>query len=238
MSNPAVVQVSTKGAFSNNTTASATLTGVTAGNTLLAVVTHHNNQSNGAGTTVSDGTAYTNDLFKAGSGGDSGAFSLEVFRLDNAGAGSHTATTTASFGTTGYGQIILIEASGLIASPTDATVSSNGNSTHPSSGTTATLAQSVELAIAVMTTDASSVAGETNPPSGWTSNYNDTSTGSNTLSINSQITAATTALSASWGTLTTACQWIAGIVTYKAVQAAAVPYPPMNNGGMIVQVCQ
>lgn len=221
MSGPAIVQVSTKGSFSG-TTASATLSGVTLNNTLFAVVVHHA----GSSTTVSDGTSYTKDVIGNGTGGDAGSFSLELFRLDSASAGSHTATSTGTTG--GYGQIILLEASGLITSPFDKQAINNSNSTTATTGSTGTLSNSIELAFAIMGTDAASVAGETNPPTGagWVSQYNDTSTGNCTLSINTLVTSSNSALSAAWGTFTTGCQWIALIGTYKGV----ISSPPISGG--------
>lgn len=94
---------------SNATTIAVTITGVTAGNTLMAAV----GWSDGAGTitcSVSDGSAYSTGDSKRRNTTD--VQSGQVFYLHNAGAGSHTVTATFS-STTAYRRIRVIEVSGL-----------------------------------------------------------------------------------------------------------------------------
>src|ERR1043165_5812386 len=92
----------------NATTIAVTLTGVTAGNTLMA----HTGWTD-AGTitcTVSDGTSYTTGDTKRNNATDSQ--SGQTYYLENAGSGSHTITATFST-TTSFRRIRVAELSGL-----------------------------------------------------------------------------------------------------------------------------
>jgi hypothetical protein len=224
----AIVQISAKGLFSNATTATCTLTGVTSGNTIAAFVNHYNSAGSGSGTTVSDGTSYTNDIRIPGHGGASGFSSLEVFQLLSAAAGTHTIVSTAAVAVNGFGQMVCMELSGLSSSPFDQSASSSNNSTTPSVGPTGTLAVSSELCFAVYCNPGVATTGITNPPtpaSTWVSQYADSSTADLPLYIASLISPSTAALSASWGTLSTSGQWIAAIVTFQPAAAPTTGNP-------------
>lgn len=96
-----------------STTNADTITGVTAGNHILA----HIGSDDGGGTltaSVSDGVSYAvADVKRVDSGNNQFG---EVFYLENAGSGSHTVTVTIAGGTPSNLILRLLEVSGLLTS--------------------------------------------------------------------------------------------------------------------------
>lgn len=146
------------------TTIAATLTGVSAGNLLVAIVGF--GDPTGAITcSVSDGTAYTADA--AGKVRDTfNTQSSQVFYLPNAGAGSHTITATLSVAES-YRRIRVFEISGVAtASPEDKAagqyLSNVGTTTDSiSSGATATTTNANDFVLGLVQD-----TGSTDPGSG------------------------------------------------------------------------
>ena len=217
---------------------SVTITGVTAGNTLIAVVGHEDAGGSNPIISVSDGQgSYTADQqnnrgFQTHAG---------IWSLFNANAGSHTITATASLGTAANSSwsINVIEVSGLGTSDSYDTGNNNSanTSTTPTSGVSAALAQGSELVVTCLTGNTGLSGGSyTAPPSG----------GNNTPFIaiyahpasqcyfdsDYQInTSATTAVQASWGATTQNQIWSAAIATYKAAGTKKTEYTASNQGG-------
>jgi hypothetical protein len=161
------------------------------------------------------------------------ASAVMVFRLSNANSGSHSPTVTASAGTPSdsFGFVCAIAVSGLSASPLDEVATNGANSTNtPASGTTLALAQPNELIIAAVDMTGS-MAGGTFPPTGGPGSFTaiNSSPAGNFSDCDYQIqTAGTSAVSAAWGTVTTANAFAAGIVTYKAA-ATSAPQPGLYS---------
>lgn len=212
-----IVQISSVAYWSGTNTASPSLSGVSAGNTLLALYNSNNNASNGI-VTVNDGSAYAADFSK-----QQGTYSqlvVGVARLSSAGAGAHTANCVNTQAAT-YGHAILMEVAGLAAAPLDKTSGNTASSTSPTTGSTGVLSQADELVIAILGGDAS-LAGWTNPPTGFTNIFNTTGDGFGYTSFSYKIVNATTAQNPGWGAIGSQ-DWVAACATYKMAAAAVVP---------------
>lgn len=214
---------------SSGTTITLTLNGVGAGSTIIvAAITQ---SSSGTASSISD-TNGTYTLAKdSGSFGTGTGEHAMVWYMENAASGTHTATVTqVSTARPSWG--VICEVSGLLTSGSLDTSASGGGTTAQSlaTGSTATLAQAIEFAIAIggMTSSGAGSAniGITDPPTGasWltvAATQDDTSSkpGAECAYI---ITAATTALSASWTWTDANTRSSAGaIATFKAAAATA-----------------
>lgn len=237
LATPTIVQSASK-VYAQNLTGTVAISNVTAGNCLVVIVAHRNFGANGSGTTVSDGTVFALAYREVGYGGTSSDFSIEAFYLLNAGSGTHTIKVTSRWGTAAnsYGNIWVAEISNIAAaSALDQAIGNNGSSQTPTSGSTGPLAQSAEIGFAVVGTPGLSVAGITNPPKGggtWTSQYADNATADGPLYVASQVTSATTPLSATWGALTTSQKWSAVLFTLKGTSSAPGPWSNQDIGAV------
>lgn len=224
----AIVQ-SVTAVFSSSTSATATLTGVTAGNDIIVVVNHGDFGSAGGATTVSDGTSYTqDDGFLLAS-----AYFSGIFSLDSVSAGTHAVVATCSAGTgaNSYGAICAYEVSGLTASPLDqaTTPGHSLSSTTPAVGPSGTLAQANEI-IFTAVISSGTTTGITWPPTGgpgaFTSDYNNLASTLNAIAHQIQ-TVGTSALTVSAGTMNSAQGWVMPLATYKG--AAGVASLPIGS---------
>jgi hypothetical protein len=161
------VQTSAPGAFNGSLTASTTLTGVTAGNTILLLAMHADTAGTAPNLSASDAQgSYSADV-DASSGG--GVARTKIFRLANANAGTHTISVTASSGlaANSEGAVVALEVPPVVL---DQSNTAGGNSTTPSVAATAALSATGELAIAGLLEVNMSVGGGTFPPDGRTRN--------------------------------------------------------------------
>jgi hypothetical protein len=226
MTTAVLVQTSTAGLYGGTSlTATATLNGVTAGNTLIALVGHQDFGNNNYTMAVSDAQgSYSPDAYLIRS--SNGRPSAGVFSLFTANAGTHACSAVASLGTVGnsFGALVLQEWSGLSALDQAASNSAGGTTT-PTSGTTATLAQNNDVIFTILSSN-STQAGGTFPPTGGPGTYTQVFNSTLVDQDYQIIQSSTAAVSASWGTLTAAANWAAVIATYTALPAAAsTPQP-------------
>jgi hypothetical protein len=216
------VQNSSLATFAHTYTATASLTGVTAGNTLISltsVIFTDGSAPTGGGFTVSDGTTYTQDgYFEEG-----GLAVVILARLANATAGSHSCTVTIPSGTKAdlYGTTELIEFPPLTL---DQTATGGANSTTPSVGPTSALANANEVLIPVLA-GGSLGNGGTFPPTGgpgtFTSFYNPSNTSDSCGDADYQVqSSGTSAVTVSWGTTTFSGKWAAALCTYYATASS------------------
>lgn len=144
---------------------------------------------------------------------------------NNGSAGKPTVTCTESGGTSAHEVgLMMLEVSGIAAaSPVDKFITNSGTSTNPTSGTSGTLSQADEFALAFAVNGASTTSG-----SGWT---DDKQTAVDLFDHNEyRITAATTAIS---GDFTAASStWGAIMATFKGAASGAAfiaPRPYLLN---------
>jgi hypothetical protein len=223
----ALVQQSTTGSYAGGSlSASATLSGVTSGNTLISIICHLDEGGTTPTFTLSDGQGtYAQDSTALGT-----YESVVIGSLFTANSGSHTVTGTAGSGTTSnsFGRIILTEWSGIATSGQDQASSNiyNNNITQPTTGTTAGLATSSDLIIAALSFGNVSTGG-TFPPTGgpgtYTSLMSAQAYGFGFGDMDYQIIASSSAgVSAAWGTLSNSGKGAAAIMTYKPTGGVTV----------------
>lgn len=207
------VQTSTPGAFGGSLTASTTITGVTAGNTILVLAMH--GATDGSGPTLSASDAqgsYTADV-TSGSGG--GVARTVCFRLSNAASGSHTISVVASGGAAAnsIGEVVAIEVPPCVL---DQSNIAGGTGTAVSVTATAALAGISELAFAALFHVNLSVGGGTYPPTGgpgtYTAIHHSTA---NQSDSNYQVLSTASGVGANWGTLSTSGKYTALVAVYK-----------------------
>ncbi|HUD11982.1 MAG TPA: hypothetical protein VMS08_06230 [Candidatus Saccharimonadia bacterium] len=201
----ALVQKSTVGEFAGTISAACTLTGVTSGNTLLLLVSHANFDATGGGVTASDAQgAYSADQEIEGS-----RYSCDILRLSLANAGTHLATSTAKFGTgaNSYGQAILTEWSGLSALDQVAGNSSAASTGPVSTGATAALATSSDLAVSIACAGAAETGWGT--PSGYTSIYQDLTNNNLATSIAYLVLSSSSGVTSNFGMMGGSTAWVA-----------------------------
>ena len=134
-----LVQISAPGTFLGTASATTTLSGVTAGNTIIAVISHVDTLGGAPTFTLADGQGtYAQDAFaKNIANGAAGALIGSLF---NATSGTHVLTATASSdATTSQGFLIAAEFAGL-ANGRDQTSTATGDSQTPSTTPTGSLA--------------------------------------------------------------------------------------------------
>ena len=168
-----------------------TITGITAGNGILVCVSTSVNI-----TSVTESTGSTPILLKAQTCTDAPTFQGALYFIPNVTGGSHT--VTANFGSNSNANIVLQEVSGLFTPTVDKTAGNGGFSSTINTGSTGTLTQAVELAIALATNCNSNFTAT--KPSGWTQIAGSSYQGSGGFSLIYQVTAATTALNPAWTT--------------------------------------
>lgn len=215
------VQISTPSGFGGTLSASTTLTGVTAGNTILVVVTHGDRGGNSPSLPVSDGQgSYTADVTTTAGGG---VARVVIARLANANAGTHTISTTASAGTAAQsiGEIVALEVSPVTLDQSNIAGGTTG--TTPSVSATATLAGTGELALAGLYFDGLSAGGGTFPPTGGPGTFTEIVAHTNQSDTAYQVSTSTAGVGAAWGTFTQSSKWAAAIGVYKAVVVSVVP---------------
>lgn len=204
---PHIVQaLSTLTGFTGVSTLTTALYSVNSGNTLIANTT----AETGTAPTVSDGTSYTQDLTSA----NATAVESDIFSLWNVSAGTHSVVAT--YGGTPISQLTVLEVAGLpTTNSKDQTAVANGNSVGPLTATTAALTQANEFALATVgaPTGSSTLATPTN--FAMLNNISPPLTGDAI-----QMTTATTALSPSFGSITSSA-WAVAVITYKAASSGA-----------------
>ena len=218
-----VVQVSTVANWVGGTTASPSLTGVTSGNTLIAVYSLASFFSPPGSVSVNDGSAYSIENSQTVTGDTT--YNCGIARLGNVGAGTHTAVCTSN-GASTYGNAILVEVSGIQNVVADKLANNTGSSTTPTSGSTGTLSQANEIIFSVLVAD-SSLSGFTYPPTGYTGLFQDSGFCPGAACY--QIVAANTALNTSWGTASTTTNWGACAATLLALAAGTYAPPPFRT---------
>lgn len=215
------VQIGTPAAFGGSLTATANITGVTAGNTILVIAMH--GATDGAGPTLSASDAqgtYTADVT---SSAGLGVARTVLFRLSNATAGSHSIAVVASGGAaaSSKGEVVALEVPPCVL---DQSSVSGGNGTAISVSATAALAGTNELAIAALFHVNLSAGGGTYPPTGgpgaYTAIHHSTA---NQSDSNYQVLSSASGVGADWGTLTTAGKYTALVGVYKPTTPVVVP---------------
>ncbi len=146
----------------------------------------------------------------------------------NIGAGANTVTVNPP-GNDTYISCVASEYSGVATtSALDRTASNSGNSTTPTSGTTATTTQAAELVIACLSHNGSAATG-IDLPSGYTNRYIQQNNSTyQPGSADELIVASTGAQSASWGT-TASNNWFGVIATYKAAAGGGAQVNARNG---------
>lgn len=211
------VQISTSTSFAGTLSATTTLTGVTAGNTIVVVTMHVDLGGNSPVISVTDGTVYTTDA-TVGSGGASKA---QISRLAAVSGGTHTIVVTASTGTASQskGRVIALELPPVVL---DEINTGGGSGTAASVAATATLAGIGELAIAGLYYDSIASGGGTFPPVGGPGVYTEIVSKLNGSDAVYQVLSTAAGVGVDWGTFTVTSKWAAAIAVY----AAAVPPDP------------
>ncbi len=214
---PAQIQTSSIDKFTASLTASVTLTGVVAGNSIIVLVSHANYDFDGAGCSVSDGTAYSLAVRQS----FANASTAEIFYLHNVASGSHTITATALFGTAGNsnGQMVAIEVENLLNAAPDKITSATAESNAPATGSSGTLTQVHNFVATILMDDypAENFAGGTWPMATYTSVINDLTGAEVPTAAGYKVVAATTAVSADLGGITSAlANWAAALAVFKA----------------------
>jgi hypothetical protein len=205
--------------FTNPVTVS--LTGVTAGSSILVCTGAVDFTSIAPTMTVNDGSAYTlgaRNTFSAGSE----RWMAELQYLHNVGSGTHNISVTCADSTVGNfaGQIVALEISGLTNAGPDKTATGGANSNTPATGSTAALTQADEMVIALLAFGAGNNPAGLSTPSGYTNVTLDNTTSEMPFSLSYKNVAATTAVSASWGTATGSNNWSGMVWTFANTVAA------------------
>lgn len=228
------VQISTPASFGGTLTATASLTGVTAGNHIIVVAMHGDLGGNSPSLSCSDSQgSYPSDVL---SGGGGGVARTQLFRLAAATAGTHTISVVASAGTgaNSVGEIVAIEVAPVAL---DQSSVIGGTATAVSVPATASLSGTGDLAIAALWHGALNSGGGTFPPTGGTGTYTALVSQTNESDADYQILSSAAGVGANWGTFSFSSKYTALVAAYKSV-AVPIPFPPTSLGGMNVQVCQ
>ncbi len=190
--------------------ASLALNGVSAGNTLFALLAYDDsNNHSSTPATVGDGQgAYTLDVSQVRSHN-----SAQIYSLWNAAAGTHSLSSTAAATASGNWTWLFLEVSGLgLVNSLDQAVG-NTQSTNAPAVSSGTLAQSLELAFAIA--EAGGAVTGLVTPTGW-NNLGLLNSSFPSGSFASLITSSTGALSPTFGTMS-GSGFAAVIATYKAL---------------------
>lgn len=209
----------------------------TAGNAIVTFCTHNDEGSAGGAVTFSDGVnTYTNDYSNQHQSNLYSIYFASSFVIAAHGS-PLTVTATYSAGTSGNQRWLLsaYEVSGLGAFDQGAQNIGNPTTT-PTTGATGTLANANSLLLAAVCAN-QSLAGATVPPTGGPGTFTDIIhdlTGASSVygDLAYQVqTSGTSAVNASWGTITTGCEWIAAVAVYKASVTTGGRLLLMNNQG-------
>lgn len=201
------------------------LTGVSAGNSILVPVSLAVFTSAEPTITVSDGTSYTNDI-EVWLNPASERKKVAIFRLHNVSAGSKTITVRFSgpgFANV-YGAMRAYEVSGLANAAPDKTMSATGTSDTPATSASGTLTQTDNFVLGALMAQ----FGGIDLPTGFTNLYLDNSTAA--VPPNSHDydnVSSTSSVTISWGTLAASSEWAAVGAVYKD---AAVGQPAVIRG--------
>lgn len=217
-----VVQSSTKVAFGGaSTTLNLSLTGVTAGNSIIVTVAAYNATS-AANITVSDGTSYT---VRQGTqaGGGAGA-TAAIAWIHNVSSGNKTITvTTDAAGGNRYGWARAMEVSGLVNAAPNVTMpaasgANGGTSNAPATGSSAStsVANCFVVAALAVSGGGSDAGIDTPATTGYTNHWvdNDFNVEEAGAADYKSVTS-TGAQSASWGTLTGSYLWAASLAAFE-----------------------
>lgn len=168
----AVVQVSPPALFPNGTagsTATASLSGVASGDSLIALVFGGDGSFSSHTISVSDGTSYTADVEQNQFTSGSVYTQAAIFHRHNVSSGSYSIVATNGAGTfSSYGVLVVLEVSGLANANPNATNVNSSTSGSPSVGPgTPTNANSIAIGVSAI------VGANANPitlssPSGYT----------------------------------------------------------------------
>ena len=218
----------------------ATLSGVTSGNAIIAQGTATNNSGGGGTLSATDTTTSTN-LNSDISTVYSGAVNVFVGSEYAVASGTHAIQFTQSAATSAncYGGPLASEVSGLVTNGFDQSASGTGNSTGPiTTAATGALAQASELLVGVVCGyDLTNAI--THPPTGGPGTFTELSFSNSTLGcweLAYQIqTTGTSAVTVSWGTSGTSGKWNCCVGTYKGFVVSgyslSASYGPFSIAG-------
>lgn len=222
-----VVQSSTAVEFLGDAASkNLSLTGVTAGNSIIVPVSLAVFTSTEPVISANDGSAYTEDVAVWFSGAPSERKKVAIFRLHNVSAGSKTITvsfTGPAFANV-YGAMRAYEVGGLENAAPDKTMSATGTSSTPATSASGTLTQANNFVIGATMTQWSGI----DLPSGYTNLYlDDLTSGVPPNSHDYVNVASTSSVTISWGTLSASSDWAA----VGAVYADAAAGQPAGRRG-------
>jgi hypothetical protein len=208
----ALVQTSALAQFAGSLSATATLSGVASGNALLFTMAHQDFSI--ANPSMSFSAGYSADLLVY----YNSVLALAIGSRFGVAGGSVSVTATASTGTPSNsdGALVLQEWSGLIG--LDQIASHSAASAAPTSSATPALSGSNDLILTALVGQ-QSLAGGTFPPTGGPGPYSTIQSSPAGLLLDmdyQSISGSNAAVSASWGTISTATHWLAGIVAYQS----------------------
>lgn len=209
-----VQQSSTTFFFGDNTAKSVSLTGVTAGNSIIVCASLYIYGGGTPTVSASDGTAYSTDVSHVISAGSDRPIA-GIMRLHNVSSGSKTITVTIGGGISAgncNGSIVAYEVSGLANAAPDKTATGGTTSTTPATGSTGTLTQANNFAIAALAATATGA----DLPSGWTNLI--TTDGRQDYKVLSS----TSSISADWGTFNASGGWAGVLAVYKDASSVTV----------------
>jgi hypothetical protein len=198
------------------TSTTATLNGVTVGNTLILLATHLNGDATGGGVNCADAQATYSpaDIETTGS-----RYSCTALSLFGANAGTHACVVTAKFGTAtnSFGQCVLTEWSGMSAF--DVGSGATATSAGPlSTGASAGLGSTTDVVIALALVDSAQTGWGT--PAGYTLIYQDLTAAKLATSFAYKILSANTPVTTSFGTMGASAQWVATQALYLPTAGA------------------
>lgn len=176
----------------SGTSGTATLTVSTPGNGIAVMV-----NANVAVSSVTESGGVTRIAVKGQACSDAPTFSGNIYFFPNVTGGSHT--VTANFGSSASWCIAVQEVAGMFTPTVDKTAGNGAYTATTNTGSTGTLAQAVELALAVVQNCNSNFASTANP-AGWTILSSSTFAGPSGFSFAGLVTSATTALNPTWTT--------------------------------------
>lgn len=236
-----VVQSSTKVNFGGaSTTLNLSLTGVTAGNSIIVTVAAYN-ATVAANITASDGTSYS-VIEGTQADGSSGATASILWR-HNVSSGNYTITvTTNAAGGNRYGWARAMEVSGLANAAPNVTMpassgANGGTSNSPSTGSSsATSVANCFIVAAVAVSGGGTDAGiDTPATTGYTNHWVDNDfTAEEAGAADYKSVTSTGAQSASWGTLTGSYLWAASLAAFEE---SGGPSGPTINTHPTNQTC-
>lgn len=222
-SSQVAVNCGTGGGF--NSPAQITITGVTAGNSIVLLVGTINFEAVSQSVQATDGTPFSTAVRSALTSGSTRVESVQLFR-HNVAAGTHVITLSSSATSDGfslYGFAIAVEVSGLDNSTPTNVQTNFGSTDTPSSGSTGVLDQANNMVFAVLAGPNLASAGIDGVTDFTNLALSQTNGSQLPWSADYRIVTATTAQNASWGTTTSAGTWYASIAAFKDAAAGGPP---------------